>query len=110
MHGLTKRRVSLVLESISDAAMADTQRLADMVREQYVLPACRKHGLEFLSGMGSWTFHRDNPKALYGSDIIEEHDAGRYGLARVFGILKMATVWRDQTLGDWVGSVRKEDY
>lgn len=107
-QGITKKRAGWILHSIEDAAIAQTQRLANEIREQYVLPACRKHRLEFISGMGAWSFN--DPRADVYSRGIEREDARRYGLVRVFDILSMPTLWDSQDIGDWVSDVRETDW
>ncbi len=108
MPDLTKKRIAWSLRIIEDAAIRQTQKLADDIRTQYVLPACRKHRLEFISGMGLWTFNR--PDAQIYQRVIESEDAGKYGLKRVFDILSTPTLWDSQNIGDWVSDVRESDW
>lgn len=105
---LTKKQIALALAKVEESAISETQRLADAVREQYVLPACRRHKLEFISGMGMWSFN--DPSAQLYSRSIEREDARRLGLKRVFDILSMPTIWDSQDIGDWVSDVRAKDW
>lgn len=53
---LTKADIERRIEQINDARQDALEALAEEVREQYVVPACKKSGKHFLSGNGSFMF------------------------------------------------------
>lgn len=46
------------------------EELAEQLRQEVIIPACRKHGFQFTSGMGTFFFYKKNNRTR-----IELHDA-----------------------------------
>lgn len=77
------------------------EALAEKVRQEVIIPYCRKKGYEFWSGMGTFFF----------SDIkTDKHiDIDCFSSNKVYKLLCMDINYNRQ-LGDYVCNVRKEDY
>lgn len=62
--------VAAALERAENAYWAEVDRLAEVVRQAYIIPFCNKHGVKFVSGMGGWSFHgrKANGKAWANYD------------------------------------------
>lgn len=56
---------------IEDRFEDSLQELGLQIRNEVVLPACKKHGLKFLSGNGNFFFQRD--KEVY-ADVLDLPD------------------------------------
>ena len=80
------------IERARDQALATLGR---DVRDALVKPACKRYGLRFRSGNGTYAFFRKSDNRL-----IEQDDAKKLGmsLGRVFRAL-------DAPVGDTIGSV-----
>ena len=52
----TTAAIAVELERIQAEADRATDALAERVRVEIIAPICERHGLEFISGMGSYSF------------------------------------------------------
>lgn len=85
----------------------DTTALAEKVRREVVVPACRRHRLTFRSCNGAFGFRRN------GSPLIDSTDSDAFNLlpgpskAAVVGILDLLrrSVSHGQWLGDFIRDV-----
>lgn len=93
--------------------------LAHQVRTDLIVPLCKKHGLEFLSGNGMFCFTKGERDAfgIANMHISEssEYSNGednvlyrKYKIARIFEILNLE-VHGNQVLGYYVSDVRTKD-
>lgn len=87
--------------AINEQRDARVQELAERLREELVLPKCRKRGLTFLSGNGDY-FFLDPSGARIGTG--DDAQIKRYGLRRIFDILD-TEIGYNEHLGFWVGAV-----
>jgi len=81
------------LKKARDTFEREVQSLADEVRRDLVVPACQKHGLEFLSGNGTYYFCSSDwnggSKGTYVPDAIDARELGLDDLVPVFNVLDM---------------------
>lgn len=91
----TKKQAELAIADAVRELDAKIQAIADAVREARVIPACRRIGGSFSSGMGTFGFydHSGNP--------IMEWEGERFGLGPVLETLNLE-VTHGQYLGIWV--------
>ena len=59
------------LDAVRRRANIETDKIANDVRKRYVIPFCKKHGMRFIAGMGSWSFHKPGQYPLWNDDNIE---------------------------------------
>lgn len=80
--------------------------LAEKIRQEVIIPACKQHKLEFISGMGTFFFTTQSGTYIYGRDYEGERLEKR--LKPVFDLLNKE-VSQNQCLGYYVSDVKKED-
>jgi hypothetical protein len=78
------------------------QAIANRVREERVISACRRIGGSFSSGMGTFGFYDHS-----GSPIME-WEAGPFRLESVLEVLNLE-ITHGRYLGDWVLDVPRVD-
>jgi len=95
-------------EWIQDKYQAELRLFASRVRKYWVIPACKKYNLTFMSGNGTFFFISEKKR----SDIHNQEeavDAGiSKGLVQVFELLNME-IDQQHWVGDYVHDVTKED-
>lgn len=86
-------------------------QICERLRDEVIIPVCRKHKLTFLSGMGTFFFSKGKQTysggygitdARWGSKLIAE-------LTPIFELLN-TEVTHNQVLGYYVSDVSKDDY
>lgn len=86
-----------------ESAMAELDErisaIAEEFRQERVIPACRRLGGKFLSGMGTYCFYDRNDLP------IDVEDAAKYSLERIYAALDIE-VYYGQYFGYWVRDVR----
>ena len=98
---------------IVSEAEAKLVTLGAKVREEVIIPICRKRNLSFLQGMGTFFFSKEGPAKrgdLLFDTIGDEDDAQRLGYRQLIPILKLLneTVYDNQVLGYYVGDYKPE--
>ncbi len=78
--------------------------LADQIREDVIIPVCKKHKLIFISGMGSFFFARGDKTYTDTHDRMS--DSLREDLVPILNLLN-TEVTHNQYLGFYVDDVRK---
>jgi len=101
----SRGQIEKSLELYKAAFVASIEALAVQVREQYVIPACRKYGVEYLAGNGTHAFFTDDGTIADDIDCRRER---KMGLLPVLEILKLE-VDHVSCLGDFVVDVKKDD-
>lgn len=102
---MTPKSIEKKIEKIYGARDRELEKLSEEVRQKFVIPACRRHGLTFAAGMGSYTF--------YDADgVVDRRDAEERGFALALKAYDVMDVDVDSTgnLGTWVLDVGVEDY
>jgi len=102
-------------EKEAEAIFADFDRardaLADKIRREVVLPACRKFRVTFAAGNGSFSFYDLSYSSAFAGLIMDEHDCRakkKTGLIRVLKILN--TVCGEKfEIGHFVADVTEAD-
>lgn len=86
------------LDRIRKDFIKKVESLAARVRKDQIIPLCKKHGLSFYSGMGTFFFDKD------GRTITPEYEpkqAAKYELGPIFETLNLE-VSKNHNLGDYV--------
>jgi hypothetical protein len=92
------------IEEIEQQRLEALEDLAERIRVEYVIPACEKHGLGFLSGNGDFFFTRGK-KIWHTADDHEDMSAAvRETLTPVFRLLN-SFAGRSDMIGFFVCSV-----
>ena len=94
------------LERIQGTFERAVSDLAEKYRKEVLKPLCKKHKLQFFSGMGTYFFEQGG--ASIGSVPIgewEEEAYEKYGLKAVFKVLDLE-VSHSQVFGYYVSDVR----
>lgn len=94
------------LETIQGVFERSVSDLAEKYRREVLKPLCKKHGLQFFSGMGTYFFEQGG--ASIGSvphGEWEEEAYEKYGLKAVFEVLDLE-VSHNQVFGYYVSDVR----
>jgi len=91
------------LQKVEREFQAKVEALAEQARTALVVPACKKYGVTFHSGMGTFFFERKDDGHTMGSED-EARAAGLFGLAPIFRTLDL-DVGRDDLLGHYVRDV-----
>ena len=99
------------LEALQEQFARDVTTLADEVRASHVEPLCRKYGVEFLSGNGTYGFYFGmgvGDLSIGGMDyeIAQAPKRMQRALREAFELLDLE-VGRDDYLGYYVADVRK---
>jgi len=100
------------LQSAKDDFDVRVSIIADNLRTQVIIPVCKRHKLEFLSGNGRYFFTTNHGTQVSdGQFITNEEEGERYvrALKPVFELLDQE-VTRDNPIGYYVEDVRKDDY
>lgn len=100
------------LEQLRQNFHAGVEQLAELVRSELVVPACRRLGMRFISGMGTFFFAKpgvppSDPLHSIGADW-EAKLAHRESLIPVLEVLNLE-VEHGQCLGFWVADVDEAD-
>jgi len=84
---VTARLVASKMRALEDAHVRQVEKMALDVWKKVVVPACKKHGIEFRSGMGTYLL-----TDAEGRNIYDSRDAARRGLKikKLFGVLDIA--------------------
>lgn len=98
---LTKLEIKRRIEKINDARIDAIQALAAEVREQYVVPACKKTNMSYTAGNGETLFFSDQTSIYYSFDVKGEK---LKPLLPVMGILEIETGNND-VIGYYVADV-----
>ncbi len=91
------------LDSLRDDFQKKCEALGDKIRTEVVIPACKKHKLKFLQGMGTYFFSRGSK--TYGADHDDMSPALRETLVPIFNLLD-TQVFNNDVLGYYVGDVK----
>lgn len=94
----TTEATKKTVNEIMGRADRELTALAEEIRTRRVIPACRRIGGSFSSGMGTFCFYDRE-----GMPILEE-DAARYKLEPIYETLNLE-VYSGQYLGFWVRDV-----
>lgn len=97
----TKQQTEKALAVLMERYDAEVQAIADHVRETRVVPACRRIGGSFDSGMGTFGFYDRN------GEPIMKWDAKRFDLLAIYETLDIE-VYGQHCLGTWVSAVERE--
>lgn len=89
------------VENILETKREALENLAEEIRTNIIIPACKKYKLNFCSGMGTWFFYRHGPRSgkltqeqlnydVHITNQIDAEDAGiKTGLMTVFDLLHL---------------------
>jgi hypothetical protein len=105
---LTPGAVALRLAEIESARRAALETLADEVRKQHVVPACKKAGLNYIAGNGTFCFFDATKPDYMGTSIGTIDDAvleEKTYLCPVIDMLNLE-VGRNDVLGFYVSDVK----
>ena len=80
----------------------DVSALAEKLRQEVIIPVCKKHRLKFLSGMGRFFFYRG--EKTYNDTHDHMSDSLREDLKPIFDLLN-TEVSHNQYLGYYVDDV-----
>lgn len=101
---MTPKSIEKKIEKIYGARNRELEKLAAEVRQKFVIPACRRYGLTFAAGMGSYTF--------YDADgSVDRRDASERGFALALKAYDVMDVDVDSAgnLGVWISDVTADD-
>lgn len=97
---MTKRQVEKRLQAARDRFTAEIQSIADDVHREVIIPACKRTGGDFISGMGAYPFYDKD------GHPFETWDAPAW-IRKIYELLD-SEVYGDEPLGYWVDSYRQE--
>lgn len=106
------------IETITDRARDELEKLAEEYRQQVLIPLCRKHKYTFISGMGTFFFvvKFDGKEETVGIDNVNYYVAGdndyliKKQLAPIIDTLNYEAMSRDDCLGFYVKDIKESDY
>lgn len=102
---LTKEEVARRIAEIEATRQKALDALAAEVREQVVVPLCKRHRLRYLSGNGHCMFvQRTKRGEAFTSQAEVVKQGCRFNLQPAFEIL-LTHVTDHHVIGDWVDSV-----
>lgn len=98
------KTVEQAVENVRDDFQTKLELIADTVRRELVIPACRRYGLEFFAGNNNWFFCK-------GDTVIHNAaEARELGLALHNEMVTLALeVDGHVQLGTLMANVQKED-
>lgn len=104
MKNLTNRTVEKLIDSLDDKYGRGLAIIGERIRQERILPFCKKHGLTFVSGMGSYGFTDRNGKTYIHEDI-------EYCSAAIAAELEMLAkeIITGHRIGLYVDDVRESD-
>lgn len=108
---MKKAQLDYFLKELNDTQEAFWQNISDLgakIREQVIIPVCKRNKLEFTSGMGRFFFTTQNGQN-YGESWELEGNRLQTALKPVFALLNQE-ITHNQYLGFFVSDVRKADY
>jgi hypothetical protein len=103
-----EKEAQRIFKAFDDARDA----LAERIRQEVILPACRKYRCEFMSGNGRWSFYMIGVERGNRGMISDEIDAKQYqksGLIKVLAVLGMECGEKFE-IGHFVRDVREKDF
>lgn len=103
---LTKAKIELRIEQINDARIDALQNLAEEVREQFVVPMCKKAKMDYVTGNGDFFFTTGRHEKWIGSvaDAVLEEKTYMIPTIDILDIV----VGRDDYLGYYITDVDKD--
>lgn len=103
MKKLTKKEIERRIEEINDARADALQALADEVREQLIVPICKKTGFNYMAGNGETMFSKGEIRLGSVDDcILDRHRKMIPALDLV-----CIEVGRDDYLGYYMSDVKE---
>jgi len=83
------------------------EAIAEAIRQELVIPFCRRRRLEFAGGMGTWAFYKIGGKP---GDNYSLSDLERWrGTKRLIAALELSVDHNNSLGTSYVRDVRKED-
>jgi hypothetical protein len=91
--------VSTALDRLDAAYWAGVDELASRIREDHVVPFCRRKGWDFCAGMGSWGFYPPKGEPRGSLPFSTDHDRLP---KRLVAMLDAETLNRGQSIGSFI--------
>jgi hypothetical protein len=95
------------IENIKRYVNEETQKIADNIRTELIIPFCEKYNLEFINGL-DFSFY-DGKRLYYQFETIMMPEYMREECDQIFDVLDSEDIY-NQALGCLVKNVTKEDY
>lgn len=98
----TKRSIAKKLKRVDETRERQLRKLGAVIRREYVIPACLKHGLQFsVETNGRFSFYDDKGDSIHP---FLAHAHAYHRAVRAYEILQM-DVGEHEWIGAWVGNV-----
>lgn len=107
MEEPVKQKYLAQIKNIKDYVNQETQKIADNIRTELIVPFCKKYNLEFINGL-DFAFY-DGKRLYYQFEIIMMPEHMREECNQIFDVLDSEDIY-NQALGSLVKNVTKEDY
>lgn len=110
MKATQKKFFLAALKKSQDTFYEEVRAIAEKIRREVIIPVCKQHNLEFVSGNGTYFFTTNNGKTVSDGHVRHD-DTTKYdrALKPVFELLGEEVIYNQQ-IGDYVLDVRKKDY
>ena len=109
MEKKMKQKYLAQIKNIKDYVNQETQKIADNIRTELIIPFCKKYNLEFINGL-DFAFY-DGKRLYYQFETIMMPEYMREECDQIFDVLDLDSEdIHNQALGLLVKNVTKEDY